>query len=81
MSLQGLGFAAAGALGEVVPPHIAITFAGIAGLVVVALLRPRPRDLAGRESRELRGEAAASPRSERLVARLLHAVAESLCLG
>jgi hypothetical protein len=64
MSLQGLGFAAAGALAEVVPPKIAITVAGVAGLVVVALFRPRPRDLAGfGESRELRGEAAASPRS------------------
>ena len=41
ISLQGLGFAAAGALGEVVPPHIAIAFAGVAGLAVVALLRPR----------------------------------------
>ena len=64
MSLQGLGFAAAGALAEIVPPNIAITIAGVAGLVVVALLRPRPRDLAGfGESLELRGEAAASPRS------------------
>jgi len=38
ISLQGLGFAAAGALAEVVPANIAI--AGVAGLVVVALLRP-----------------------------------------
>jgi hypothetical protein len=45
VSLQGLGFAAAGALAEVVPPHVAIVGAGIAGLVVVAALRlPQPRE-------------------------------------
>jgi hypothetical protein len=58
MSLQGLGFAAAGALAEVVPPNIAITIGGVAGLVVVALLRPRPRDLAAFTPW---GEAEASP--------------------
>jgi hypothetical protein len=41
MATQGLGFAAAGALGEVVPPDAAITIAGAAGLAVVALCRPR----------------------------------------
>jgi hypothetical protein len=40
MSLQGLGFAAAGALAEIVPANIAITIAGLAGLVVVATLCP-----------------------------------------
>ncbi len=41
MATQGLGFATAGALGEVVPPDTAITIAGVAGLAVVALCRPR----------------------------------------
>jgi hypothetical protein len=40
VSLQGLGFAGAGALGEVVPPHSAIVVAGLAGLAVVAVLAP-----------------------------------------
>jgi hypothetical protein len=43
MTAQGLGFAAAGALGEVVPADAAITIAGAAGLLVVALCRPRRR--------------------------------------
>jgi hypothetical protein len=43
MTTQGLGFAAAGALGEVVPADAAITIAGAAGLLVVALCRPRRR--------------------------------------
>jgi hypothetical protein len=38
--LQGFGFAAAGALAEVVAPHIAIVIAAVTGLVVVALLAP-----------------------------------------
>lgn len=42
MTAQGLGFAAAGAAGEVVPPDLAIAAAGLAGLAVVALCRPRP---------------------------------------
>jgi hypothetical protein len=41
MTTQGVGFAAAGALGEVMPPDAVITAAGAAGLVVVALFRPR----------------------------------------
>ncbi|MDN3355244.1 MFS transporter [Actinomadura sp. DC4] len=42
MTTQGLGFAAAGALGEAVRPDTAIVVAGVAGLAVVALCRPRP---------------------------------------
>jgi MFS family permease len=43
MSLQGLGFAAAGAVGEVVSPAWTIALAGVAGLVTVAALRlPAP---------------------------------------
>jgi MFS family permease len=41
VALQGLGFAAAGATAELVPAHDAIAISGIAGLLVVALLRPR----------------------------------------
>jgi hypothetical protein len=41
MTAQALGFAAAGALGEAVPPDLAIALTGTAGLVVVALCRPR----------------------------------------
>ena len=40
ISLQGLGFAAAGALAEVVPPHVAIVVAAVAGLALVAALAP-----------------------------------------
>jgi MFS family permease len=40
MSLQGFGFAAAGALGEVVSPHVAIVIAAVTGLAVVAALAP-----------------------------------------
>jgi hypothetical protein len=40
ISLQGFGFAAAGALAELVDPHVAIVIAGISGLVLVALLAP-----------------------------------------
>ena len=47
VGLQGFGFAAAGALGEVVSPHVAIVVAAVAGLAVVArhgpgLGGPRP---------------------------------------
>jgi len=42
MVTQGLGFAAAGALGQVVPAHDAIALAGVLGLIgVLALGRPR----------------------------------------
>jgi hypothetical protein len=40
ISLQGLGFAAAGALAEVVPPHVAIVIAAVTGLALVAALAP-----------------------------------------
>lgn len=38
MSIQGLGFAAAGALGEIVAPDTVIMLAGVCGLAVVASL-------------------------------------------
>jgi MFS family permease len=40
MTLQGLGFAAAGALGEITPPFPAVAIAGAAGLALVVVLRP-----------------------------------------
>jgi MFS family permease len=40
VGLQGFGFAAAGALAEVVAPHVAIVIAALTGLLVVALLAP-----------------------------------------
>jgi hypothetical protein len=40
ISLQGLGFAAAGALAEFVSPHVAIVIAAVTGLALVALLAP-----------------------------------------
>jgi len=43
LALQGLGFAAAGALAELVAPSTAILVAGVAGLTVVAVLWPRRR--------------------------------------
>ena len=43
ISLQGFGFAAAGALAEVVDPHIVIVIAGVTGLLLVALLAPGSR--------------------------------------
>jgi hypothetical protein len=39
MTLQGLGFAAAGALGQLVSPSTAIVIAACCGLAVVGLLR------------------------------------------
>jgi hypothetical protein len=41
LALQGLGFAAAGALAELVSPSTAIVVAGVAGLAVVSVLWPR----------------------------------------
>lgn len=41
MFLQGLGFAGAGALAELVSPHVVVAIAGVAGLAVVTLLRPK----------------------------------------
>lgn len=46
MVTQGLGFAAAGALAEVLAPHVVIALSGVAGLATVAALtlrRPRSR--------------------------------------
>jgi hypothetical protein len=40
ISLQGFGFAAAGALAEVVSPHVAIVIAAVTGLALVAALAP-----------------------------------------
>ena len=48
ISLQGLGFALAGALAEVVPPHVAIVIAAVTGLGIVAALAPRIRAPSGR---------------------------------
>jgi MFS family permease len=41
MTIQGLGFAAAGALAEWLHPATVIACAGVCGIVAVALLRPR----------------------------------------
>jgi hypothetical protein len=43
ISLQGLGFAAAGALAEFVSPHVAIVIAGVTGIALVAWLAPGNR--------------------------------------
>jgi hypothetical protein len=43
MSAQGLGFAAAGALGEILPPDTVIALTAAAGLAVVTALTLRPR--------------------------------------
>ena len=43
MTLQGIGFGVAGAVAEFVPPDRAIVFAGLAGLAVVAFIRPEWR--------------------------------------
>jgi len=43
MAIQGLGFAAAGALAELVSPHASIVLAGVAGIAVVAILGPPAR--------------------------------------
>jgi hypothetical protein len=48
ISLQGLGFAAAGALAEVVSPHVAIVIAAVTGLALVAALAPKRGVPAGR---------------------------------
>ena len=41
MAIQGFGFAAAGALGEVVSPHVAIVIAAGCGLATIACFAPR----------------------------------------
>lgn len=43
MTIQGLGFAAAGALAELVPPAAVVALAGAGGLATLALLRPSGR--------------------------------------
>jgi hypothetical protein len=45
MTLQGLGFALAGAVGQVAGPGTAIVASGICGIVSVVLLRPRANHL------------------------------------
>ena len=57
MFLQGLGFAAAGAVAEFVDPHVTIAAAGVTGLVVVAFsgrIRPEKQHnpSSARRSRE-----------------------------
>ena len=42
LTLQALGFALAGAVAGVTGPGLAITLAGASGIVIVALLRPKP---------------------------------------
>jgi hypothetical protein len=51
MATQGVGFAVAGALGEVMPPDLTIVAAGAAGLLVVAVFRPRSDE--GAQAREV----------------------------
>jgi hypothetical protein len=46
MTLQGLGFALAGAVAQVTGPAIAIVAAGVCGLACVVVLRPRAHDIA-----------------------------------
>jgi len=41
MTIQGLGFAAAGALGETLSPGLVVALAGAGGLLTIAVLRPR----------------------------------------
>jgi MFS family permease len=45
MTLQGLGFALAGAVAQVTGPAIAIVAAGVCGLACVLVLRPRAHDV------------------------------------
>jgi hypothetical protein len=59
MATQGIGFAGAGALAEVVPPDRVIAVAGLAGLVTVAVLRAPRR--AARAARAVRRASAAGP--------------------
>jgi hypothetical protein len=43
MAIQGLGFAAAGALAEVVSPHVAVAVAAGCGFATIACCAPRVR--------------------------------------
>jgi MFS family permease len=70
MVSQGLGFAAAGALGQFVPAHHAIALAGVLGLVIVLFLSRSP----GHSDRQTGGaavpeRAAARPGGKNLSAR------------
>jgi hypothetical protein len=58
MTLQGLGFALAGAVGQVAGPGTAIVASGICGIVSIALLRPRANHLVREAASE---EAAPAP--------------------
>lgn len=60
MTLQGLGFALAGAVAQVTGPAIAIVAAGACGLASVLILRPREHDLAPRRTSEETAPAAVS---------------------
>jgi drug/metabolite transporter (DMT)-like permease len=68
MAIQGLGFAAAGALAEVVPPHVAIVVAAGCGLTAIACFAPRAPT-----RRRLRENAS--------VAAILGGIAAALCWG
>ena len=41
MTIQGLGFTAAGAVAELVSPGVVVALAGVGGLLTIAVLRPR----------------------------------------
>ena len=47
MTLQGLGFALAGAVAEVIGPASAVAIAGVCGLVAVAASRSPGRNVRG----------------------------------
>ena len=61
MTLQGLGFALAGAVGQVAGPGTAIVAAGICGIACVVLLRPRARGQAPKATSEEATPATVSP--------------------
>ena len=60
MTLQGLGFALAGAVGQVAGSGTAIVAAGICGIASVMLLRPRAKDQARKASSKETAPAAVS---------------------
>lgn len=60
MTLQGLGFALAGAVGQVAGPGTAIVAAGICGIASVVVLRPRANALVRRTTSEEATPAAVS---------------------
>ena len=61
MTLQGLGFALAGAVGQLAGPSTAIVAAGVCGIASVVLLRSRAHDQAPRATSEEATPAAVSP--------------------